>query len=89
LAACHGGSTAPMEFIVCTDGVAAPRKQSFVRRFLFAEAAPPPSPNPPADPKELSLVLQKLGRTGARVVVVDRSNGRIIPDVILHRVTGG
>lgn len=89
LAACHGGVHAPMEFIVCTDGVSPPKKQTFVRRFLFAEAEPPPSPNPPADPKELATVLQKLGRSGARVVVVDRSNGRVIPDVILHRVTGG
>ncbi len=88
LTACRGAGPAPMEFIVCTDGVSPPRRRNPISRLFFSDPEPPPSANPPADPAELAVVMQKLGRAGARVVVVDRTQGRVIPDVILHRILG-
>lgn len=69
------GQLPRVEFIVCTDGIAARARRSALARALSTE-------KPPTDiatHEELVAVLDALGKTGANVLVVDRPNGRIVP----------
>lgn len=75
------GGVAPMEFIVCTDGIAQETKRGWFARWahrtdLDAPAAGSASDRPVLS-KELSEVVQRLGTLRARVLVIDRRDGRV------------
>lgn len=67
---------ASLDFVVCVDGIRAPRRGSRVARLLLAE---PSAAGPEADRAALAEVVGALSRTRGRVLVVDRSAGQVVP----------
>ncbi|MBL8604853.1 MAG: DUF58 domain-containing protein [Myxococcales bacterium] len=69
----------PVEFVVCTDGIAAPEKGGWWRRLAYqpeAEKAGPDAP-PVATRGEVAEVVSALAAARARVLVVDRRAGKV------------
>ncbi len=73
--AAMGGSGLPpqLDFVVCTDGFAAPEKVPLL--------APPPVPDPTRPlrtaPADLRKVLTELGKCSTTILVVDRRTGEL------------
>jgi hypothetical protein len=65
-----------LEFIVCTDGIGARARRSFVARAALA--APAADALAPVQQEELVAVVEALSATGANVLVVDRPGGRLV-----------
>ena len=82
-----GGATAPLDVIVCTDGVFHPRSR-WLDRLLRLDPPPDPSPAVPASAPELGVVLKTLARANARVTVVDRQAGRVFGEGHLTKLIG-
>lgn len=65
-----------VDFVVCTDGVDRSAKPGRLSRALFAAPAAVAGPSA-VTTAELDAVVKALGRSGARVIVVDRSTGAV------------
>lgn len=81
------GPTAPLDLVVCTDGVVTPRAR-WLDRLLRTDPPLDPSPAVPASAGELRQVLRALTKANARVVVVDRQAGKVFGDAHLDRIVG-
>jgi hypothetical protein len=68
---------APLEFIVCTDGVAKATKRGLFRRLVTSDPAGHEAHDAPVDAEELQRVVAALGKLRARVLIVDRRDGHV------------
>lgn len=70
----------PVEFVVCTDGIAqAPRTTWWSRLALRVRPATEGGPTAPSPGDEVSAVLRALATTRAPVTLVDRAGGKAFP----------
>lgn len=67
----------PIEFIVCTDGIASRKARSGLGRVALERDERDDRSDAPVAADELSRVVQALGRLRARVIVVDRRDGHV------------
>lgn len=67
----------PLEFVVCTDGVSAKRARSRLGALALDPMKGEHASDAPVAADELSRVVSALGRLRARVIVVDRRDGRV------------
>ena len=74
----RGSATgSPLEFVVCTDGIARAPKLSWVKRLALRATEEKGDATPGA---EVSKVVGALASSKARVMVVDRVAGRVYAD---------
>ncbi len=67
----------PLEFIVCTDGIARRKARSGLSKAAMERDEREGGSDAPIAADELSRVVQALGRLRARVIVVDRRDGHV------------
>lgn len=79
-------SPAPVEFVVCTDGVARDAPRGILARLVFAPSGTPAPARTPA--RELAAVIRALGAARARVVVVDRLKGSVYEGAFQRALLG-
>ena len=72
-----GTGFAPMEFIVCTDGIERASKRGWIGRAMLRRPTGPDDDLVPVLSSELTEVLSKLGALRARILVIDRRDGRV------------
>jgi hypothetical protein len=82
-AAMGGGGIPPqLDFVICTDGIAAPAKTPLL--------APLPTPDPTRPlctaPQDLRKVLTELGKCSSTILVVDRRTGELYHPHQLQKV---
>ena len=75
---------APMEFIVCTDGIDPDPPQSKLGRLLHKAYTAPKGREGAVTRTEVLEVVQALGALRARVLVIDRRDGRIFGPEAYH-----
>jgi hypothetical protein len=82
--AAPAGQLPRVEFVVCTDGIGDMR----TKRSVIARAAmsAPKTSSAAAVHEDLLAVVDRLGKTGANVLVVDRPRGRLVPGKHLRGV---
>ena len=72
-----GGGFSSVEFVVCTDGVARDTDTPRWRRWLERKAERNETTMTPASASELAKVVEALSAARARVLIVDRVQGRV------------
>jgi hypothetical protein len=75
ISAAGAGHRAPVDVVVCSDGVDWDASRSLVARLALATAKPPPG-SARATAAELTAVLAGLAPAHARVLILDRVTGR-------------
>lgn len=73
----HATAHAPIDLVVCTDGVLPDRRRSLLARLVLRPPANVEAITPPTPASEIREVLRRLGRIGTRVQLVDRATGRV------------
>lgn len=68
--------TARLDFVVCIDGLAPPRRRGLAGRLLLADR---PAVGTGADREDLIAVVTALASTRGKVMVVDRVAGQVLP----------
>lgn len=68
----------PVEFVVCTDGIARTPKRGWFARFAFQQNETlAPTVTPPSAAADVNAVVNALSGARARVLIVDRLAGRV------------
>jgi len=72
-------SQAPLDFVVCTDGIHKPPQRNVIARFFFGPPDEATGAHRPTSAQDISVVVKALASSRGRVMVVDRVAGRVYP----------